>query len=300
MITNANTFIDEKLSLVDENFHLHHITGYVNSIIYNEHKRLYQEMKNQYSFNEPQNVLNEISRIYEDYNDNYIDFIKYASACYIVHLLSEGLKIQEINNRKELIVGLPCCELIYPSIEMDKIFRKEKDIDALKINGFNKTPWREQRDFSTILFNRNEMHLEELKTKYKFEIVSENDRWIAVNMPIKNSYITTIEKICKKSDKPVIALYCYASFTCVIKIFDVKVISIYLESNEGLLKNSYLPTENENIEEISKYLVAPYTFADLLQVISVKKEYIEDVAFEVLKMIGIDESMYEKFGIVFN
>lgn len=91
-------------------------------------------------------------------------------------LLSEGFEIFDINNRKELQVGLPRCETVYPSIEMDKIWRKEKEINDLKIKGFNKVPIRPQHFLSAILFDKNNTQVDEFKQKYKFEIVDQDER----------------------------------------------------------------------------------------------------------------------------
>ena len=294
MITNANTFIDEKLSLVDENFHLHHITGYVNEIIHDQYRELYAEMKDKYGFKEPQDVLLEIKKIYADYHENYIDFIKYASSCYVMLLLSEGFEIFDISNRKELQVGLPRCEIVYPSIEMDKIWRKEKEINDLKIKGFNKVPIRPQHFLSAILFDKNNTQIDEFKQKYKFEIVGQDERWIATNMAIKYGDISSIDKICRKTEKPVIGLYCYASMIFVIKIYEEKVISIYLESKAGLLEASYLPNENENLERIKEFLIPPYTYDDLLKAVQRKEEHIEDVGYEILEMIGVSKELFNK------
>lgn len=113
-------------------------------------------------------------------------------------------------------------------------------------------------------------------------------------MPFKYGYITSIDKICRKTEKPVIGLYCYASMIFVIKIYEEKVISIYLEAKDGILAACYLPNENENLERIKEFLIPPYKYDDLLKEVQRKEEHIKDVGYEILEMIGVSKELFNK------
>lgn len=298
VIKIANDFIEEKLALVDENFHLHHITKYSDGIIFNQHKKLYQEMKDKYHFKEPQDILKEIHTIYDDYKDIYIDFIKYASSCYVEFLLKEGFEMVEEGGAKALLARIPKCEYIYPSQEIDKIWRKEKTIEELKIDNFNRIPRRYPKRFSSALINKKDTHLEYILDKYQLKIVDEKDNWVLINVPTKIGNMNSINKVCKNCERVSIGVLCFSEFS-IIKIYDKKQILITIENKKGVLKIWNLSDKMKNLEEINKYIVEPYTYNQLLEALNMKTEFTEDIVYEVLKMLGVNEKLFESFDWIY-
>ncbi|MBP3891112.1 MAG: hypothetical protein J6D29_02980 [Solobacterium sp.] len=148
---------------------------------------------------------------------------------------------------------------------------------------------------STLLKN-NEAVLEGLKEKE--EIFGEDSEWLGMN--IDGDPFEAAKELSQVYHVPAIGIMCNDSDVGMLKLFDKEEATIVTAVEEELLEENSIYERNHNIDYLKNYLVEPYTIEDIYQELN-KQDVIfaEDVLFEILKMLGVEEEIIDSLGMDF-
>ncbi|MBP3892081.1 MAG: hypothetical protein J6D29_07900 [Solobacterium sp.] len=133
---------------------------------------------------------------------------------------------------------------------------------------------------------------------YSEDIFGLDSHWAGFN--VNDDPFEIAKELSNRYHMPTIGIMCHDSDVSMLRLFDHDTeVVVVTPVDEELLEEYSINERNTNIEFLKDYLVEPYTIEDLYNVLNQEDIiFAEDVLFEILKMLGVEEELFDEMDML--